>query len=87
MIVIDGKTIIYDIQCMKSRYLHFPGWISEPKATNTLNELGFRDKSLLPCKDRVYRFLILGGSTAWGLGATSADKTVAEQHAFSTMRD
>ena len=76
----NGKTIYYDIHRKESRYLPFLGWIGEPNtnlATIKTNELGFRDKPLLPRKDNEYRILILGGSTAWGMGASSNEKTVA----------
>jgi lysophospholipase L1-like esterase len=76
----NGKTIFYDIHRKKTRYLPFLGWIGEPNtdlSTIKTNELGFRDKPLLPRKDNEYRILILGGSTAWGLGASSNEKTVA----------
>jgi lysophospholipase L1-like esterase len=76
----NGKTIFYDIHRKKTRYLPFLGWIGEPNtdlSTIKTNELGFRDKPLLARKDNEYRILILGGSTAWGLGASSNEKTVA----------
>ena len=76
----NGKTIFYDIHRNKSRYLPFLGWLGEPNTTlSTIktNELGFRDKPLLPRKDNEYRILILGGSMAWGMGASSNEKTVA----------
>lgn len=76
----NGKTIFYDIHRKESRYLPFLGWIGEPNtslSTIKTNELGFRDKPLLPRQDNEYRILILGGSTAWGLGASSNEKTVA----------
>ena len=76
----NGKTIYYDIHRKESRYLPFLGWIGEPNtslSTIKTNELGFRDKPLLPRKDNEYRILILGGSTAWGMGASSNEKTVA----------
>lgn len=76
----NGKTIFYDIHRKKTRYLPFLGWIGEPHTdlpTIKTNELGFRDKSLQPRKHNEYRIVILGGSTAWGMGASSNDKTVA----------
>jgi lysophospholipase L1-like esterase len=76
----NGKTIFYDIHRKKSRYLPFLGWIGEPNtnlSTIKTNELGFRDRPLLPREDNEYRILILGGSTAWGLGASSNENTVA----------
>ena len=75
-----GKLIFYDIHRKESRYLPFLGWIGEPNtnlATIRTNELGFRDRSLLPREENEYRILILGGSTAWGLGASSNENTVA----------
>jgi lysophospholipase L1-like esterase len=76
----NGMTVFYDIHRKKSRYLPFLGWIGEPNttlATIRTNELGFRDRPLLPREKNEYRILILGGSTAWGMGASSNENTVA----------
>lgn len=76
----DGLTILYDIHSNQSRYIPFLGWIGMADAsmsTITTNALGFRDKPLQSRKVKEYRILILGGSTAWGLGASSNQSTIA----------
>ena len=76
----DGKSILYDIHSKQSRYLPFLGWIGKPNIdlpTISTNALGFRDAPLQPRTEGVYRILLLGGSTAWGLGASANAATVS----------
>jgi hypothetical protein len=57
----------------------FDGWRSEPNQkmnTLTINENGFRSKSLLNLKFEK-NAVLLGGSTAWGFGASSNEFTPA----------
>jgi lysophospholipase L1-like esterase len=75
----DGKEILYDIHRKHSRYLPFLGWIGKANInlpTISTNTLGFRDAPLQPRAGNEYRILLLGGSTAWGLGASSNEATV-----------
>ena len=76
----EGLNIFYDIHRHESRYLPFLGWLGVPNtalATIRTNELGFRDRSLESDTENEYRIVILGGSTAWGLGASSNENTIA----------
>ena len=75
-----GETILYDIHRKQSRYVPFLGWIGEQNTDLTTiktNAAGFRDKPIQPRKANERRILITGGSTAWGLGASSNEATVA----------
>lgn len=76
----DGKNILFDVHRKQSRYLPFLGWIGKPDIklpTISTNALGFRDAPLQPRTVNEYRILLLGGSTAWGLGASSNESTVS----------
>ena len=72
-------TIIEDTYRVDHRYLPFLGWLGVPNTslpTIQHNELGFRDRPVEPRKPNEIRVLVLGGSTAWGLGASSTAATV-----------
>ena len=74
-----AKAILWDINRMERRYLPFLGYLSKPDLTlPTLqtNRLGFRDAPLSPRQPGEMRILLLGGSVAWGIGASGNDKTV-----------
>ena len=71
--------IIEDTYRVEHRYLPFLGWIGVPNTdlpTIKTNQLGFRDRPVEPRKPNEIRILVLGGSTAWGLGASSTEATV-----------
>jgi lysophospholipase L1-like esterase len=75
-----GKEILYDVHRPKEKYLPFLGWLGKPNTqlpTVKTNSLGFRDKPIEPRKPDEFRILLLGGSTAWGMGASSNEHTVA----------
>jgi lysophospholipase L1-like esterase len=74
-----AKAILWDVNRMERRYVAFLGFLGKPDTTlPTLrtNQLGFRDEPLAPRQPGEVRVLLLGGSTAWGLGASSNDATV-----------
>ena len=74
-----ATAIIWDVNRMERRYLAFLGFLGAPNTTlPTLrtNQLGFRDEPLAPRQAGEIRVLVLGGSTSWGLGASSNDATV-----------
>ena len=76
----SAQSILEDIYRMEHRYLPFLGWIGRPNIrfpTIQTNDLGFRDSPIAPRGRDEFRIVILGGSTAWGLGASSNDTTVA----------
>lgn len=77
---VSAARIIEDIYRVDHRYLPFLGWIGVPNSnlpTLKANELGFRDRPVEPRRPGERRILLLGGSTAWGLGASSTEATVA----------
>lgn len=77
---VDALTVLTDIHAKGSRYIPFLGWIGIPNAdmaTIKTNELGFRDSKIQDRKPNDFRILLLGGSTAWGLGASSNKNTAA----------
>ncbi|MEX2223955.1 MAG: SGNH/GDSL hydrolase family protein [Candidatus Rokuibacteriota bacterium] len=77
---VSAESIIEDIYRFDHRYLPFLGWIGAPNTdlpTLKANELGFRDRPVEPRKPNELRILLLGGSTAWGFGASSTEATVA----------
>lgn len=77
---VSAASIIHDLYRIDHRYLPFLGWIGQPNLdlpTMKTNELGFRDRPVEPPRPNERRILLLGGSTAWGLGASSTDATVA----------
>jgi hypothetical protein len=79
-LAVDGKTILHDIHRLPRRYIPFLGWIGSPDIelpTISTNSIGFRDGPIEKRKPGERRVLILGGSTAWGLGASSNEHTVA----------
>ncbi len=64
---------------MERRYLPFLGYLSKPELTLPTiqtNRLGFRDAAISPRHPGETRILLLGGSTAWGIGASGNEKTV-----------
>lgn len=77
---VSAARIIEDTYRVDHRYLPFLGWIGVPNSslpTLKANELGFRDRPVEPRHPGERRILLLGGSTAWGLGASSTEATVA----------
>ncbi len=75
-----GKEILTDIHRQAQHYVPFLGWIGQPNMTlPTLhtNDLGFRDAPIEPRRSNERRVLVLGGSTAWGLGASANEHTVS----------
>lgn len=77
---VSAFSIIEDTYRVDHRYLPFLGWIGVPNTnlpTLKTNELGFRDRPVEPRKPNELRILLLGGSTVWGLGASSTEATVA----------
>lgn len=76
----SGQVILQDIFGMERRYLTFLGFLGAPnaeKATFSINELGFRDGAVEARTGDEYRVLLLGGSAAWGWGASSNESTVS----------
>ncbi len=76
----SSEVILGDIFSMKKRYLSFLGFLGAPgtrKATFTINNLGFRDRPVKPRTPGEYRILLLGGSAAWGWGASANRYTVS----------
>ncbi len=74
-----AKAIIWDVNRMERRYLPFLGFLSKPGLelpTLRTNQLGFRDEPLSPRQPGEVRVLLLGGSTSWGIGASSNEATV-----------
>lgn len=77
---VDGRGIVWDVYRMERRYLPFLGYLGKPGTvlpTLNTNELGFRDRPITPRRPDEFRILILGGSTAWGMGASSNEHTVS----------
>ena len=77
---VDGRAIMWDVYRMDRRYLPFLGYLGKPGTTlPTLatNPLGFRDRPITPRQPDEFRILVLGGSVAWGVGASSNEHTVA----------
>jgi lysophospholipase L1-like esterase len=75
-----AKIIIKEINGMERSYIPFLGWIGAPNIKLTTlhnNSLGFRDDPIAPRKPGETRILLLGGSVAWGLGASSNAHTIA----------
>ncbi len=73
-----ARAILWDINRMKRRYVSFLGFLGQPNTslpTLGTNQLGFRDEPLAPRQAGEVRVLVLGGSTSWGLGASSNDAT------------
>lgn len=76
----DAKAILFDVHRMGKRYIPFLGYLGTPNSklpTIRTNELGFRDNAITPRQPKEFRVLILGGSTAWSLGASSNNRTVS----------
>ena len=74
-----AQRIIWDFNRMPRRYVAFLGFLGQPDTrlpTLRTNQLGFRDEPLSPRRPGEVRVLVLGGSTSWGLGASSNDATV-----------
>ena len=74
-----AKAILWDVNRMERRYVSFLGFVGKPDTslpTLRTNQLGFRDEPLAPRQAGEVRVLVLGGSTSWGLGASSNDATV-----------
>ena len=75
----SGQVILEDIFGMEKRYLSYLGFLGAPnskKTTFEINEIGFRDSAIEPRAPNEYRILILGGSAAWGWGASANRHTV-----------
>jgi hypothetical protein len=76
----SGQVILEDIFGMEKRYLSYLGFLGAPnskKTTFEINELGFRDSAIEPRAPNEYRILILGGSAAWGWGASANRHTIS----------
>jgi len=76
----DARAILFDMYRMDKRYLPFLGYLGVPNSklpTIRTNALGFRDKAIAPRQTKEFRVLLLGGSTAWGLGASSNNHTIS----------
>ena len=76
----SGQVILEDIFGMDKRYLSYLGFLGAPnskKATFEINEIGFRDSAIEPRVPNEYRILLLGGSAAWGWGASANRHTVS----------
>jgi lysophospholipase L1-like esterase len=74
-----AQTILWDVYRMERRYVAFLGFLGKPHTnlpTLRTNQLGFRDEPLSPRQPGEVRVLLLGGSTSWGVGASSNDATV-----------
>jgi hypothetical protein len=76
----SGQVILEDIFGMEKRYLSYLGFLGAPnskKTTFEINENGFRDSAIKPRAPNEYRILILGGSAAWGWGASANRHTIS----------
>lgn len=76
----SGQVILEDIFGMEKRYLSYLGFLGAPnskKTTFEINETGFRDSAIEPRAPNEYRILILGGSAAWGWGASANRHTIS----------
>ena len=76
----SGQVILEDIFGMDKRYLSYLGFLGAPnskKTTFEINEIGFRDSAIEPRVPNEYRILMLGGSAAWGWGASANRHTVS----------
>jgi lysophospholipase L1-like esterase len=74
-----AQSILWDVIRMERRYVAFLGYLGKPNTnlpTLRTNQLGFRDEPLSPRQPGEIRVLVLGGSTSWGVGASSNDATV-----------
>lgn len=76
----SGFTILSDIYGMERRYVAFLGFLgaaNSERKTLKINGLGFRDGPVEPRKPGEVRIVLLGGSAAWGWGASANAFTVA----------
>jgi lysophospholipase L1-like esterase len=76
----SGQVILEDIFGREKRYLSYLGFLGAPnsrKTTFDINETGFRDSAVEPRVPNEYRILILGGSAAWGWGASANRHTIS----------
>ena len=76
----SGQVILEDIFGMEKRYLSYLGFLGAPnskKTTFEINETGFRDSDVEPRAPNEYRILVLGGSAAWGWGASANRHTIS----------
>ena len=76
----SGQVILEDIFGMEKRYLSYLGFLGAPhskKTTFEINKTGFRDSDIEPRTPNEYRILLLGGSAAWGWGASANRHTVS----------
>lgn len=76
------KAILKDIHGMIKNYVPFLGWIGGPDLkleTIHNNDMGLRDDPIDPRKANEIRILVLGGSSAWGLGASSNTHTIPHE--------
>ena len=75
----SGQVILEDIFGMEKRYLSYLGFLGAPnskKTTFEINKTGFRDSAIEPRIPDEYRILVLGGSAAWGWGASANRHTI-----------
>jgi len=76
----SGQAILEDIFGMEKRYLSYLGFLgasNSSKTTFDINETGFRDSAIEPRAPNEYRILLLGGSAAWGWGASANRHTIS----------
>ena len=76
----SGQVILEDIFGMEKRYLSYLGFLGAPnskKTTFEINETGFRDSDVESRAPNEYRILVLGGSAAWGWGASANRHTIS----------
>lgn len=72
--------IIREYHTAKKSYAPFLGWIGAPNTdlpSIRTDRLGFRNDVVEPRRRNEFRILIVGGSSAWGLGASSNATTPA----------
>lgn len=75
-----AEEVLLDLHRMEQAYVPYLGWIGAPNQvlpTLSTNELGFRDAPVEPRVEGELRVLLLGGSVAWGWGASSNAATPA----------
>jgi hypothetical protein len=72
--------VMREYHAARRSYITFLGWIGAPGTdlpSIKTDAHGFRGRPVEPRRDNEYRILIVGGSSAWGLGASSNQTTPA----------
>lgn len=75
-----AEEVLLDLHRMEQAYVPYLGWLGKPNQrlpTLSTNELGFRDATVEARAKGELRVLLLGGSVAWGWGASSNAATPA----------